>query len=755
MADKTERGSSLNEGMEVESVADMSYDKVFAEEAKKMQEGKEETGWKTVQKLSKEKKEENIKGGEKAKQGAPKAFCHVCNSVSHTVAECPERKLKMEKAICYKCTKVGHFAKDCKNEVMCYRCKKEGHTQKECTSKDQAQIYVKLPTPMMGDGYQRDRNNPWGVKSMGVKDTQAENEGSRAELQKKMNEEGKSLAESVKESGNVKSFIVITVNEKGSVKVQTESNETGLSTQCAKEYQKLEEEAKEVQRKMMENAGPHGVYHEMCPGEEFTTTVAALQINGNGSGLKSVYEQVVKDVIYMQGGQPSQGIHQRSPGQMYGIPFIRGDDKEQTAVTMIEGKSAESTWMYWEVKAKNEETAHLIGGRIAAAVKHRVNENKTREMMEKQADKVKREFVIKNPEGVAWTEQQVKGMMEATMKKREVKGDIIHVSKDGQGKSTFTISMDETESTRLTETMHITVFTPGFKAYAVHITEKGREPKTTEEVKPKPAEDKAKELKQNQEKKLKEAQRKWKLTKRGTDSVDNAEQEGEMQVEEAELKQDDKRKTDENSGTDGKNQQVETDGAMQVEKPGEEQVDALKKDEVDQEMATDNEKREVNTGKNDDHESMEEEENTAEGQKVDADMSPQQEDNPADNSTSKRKVDDAMIQEQEKKMAKIAIETGEEASNGTSKDQQEETQAHAKLRAYKSPNSSPANSPIQERREYGVDKAGDKVRNGKNRNGYNNQAHIIDRTRTNVEDYVPTQQMKKGKGGTPEQGKHH
>jgi hypothetical protein len=315
--------------------------------------------------------------------------------------------------------------------------------------------------------------------------------------------------------------------------------------------------------------------------------------------------------------------------------------------------------------------------------------------------------------------------------------------------------MDETESTRLTETMHITVFTPGFKAYAVHITEKGREPKTTEEVKPTPVEDPAKDLKKNQEKKLKEAQRKWKLTKRGTDSIDNAEQEGEMQVEGVEMKQDDKRKTDENSGTDGKNQQVETDGAMQVEKTGEEQDDARKKDEVDQEMATDNEMREVNTGKNDDHESMEEDENTAEGQKVDADMSPQQEDKPADNSTSKRKVDDAMIQEQEKKMAKIAIETGKEASNGTSKGQQEETQAHAKLRAYKSPNSSPANSPIQERREYGVDKAGDKVRNGKNRKGYNSQAQIIDRTRTNVEDYVPTQQRKQGKGGTPGQGKHH
>jgi hypothetical protein len=62
---------------------------------------------------------------------------------------------------------------------------------------------------------------------------------------------------------------------------------------------------------------------------------------------------------------------------------------------------------------------------------------------------------------------------------------------------------------------------------------KGREPKTTEEVKPTPVEDPAKDLKQNQEKKLKEAQRKWKLTKRGTDSVDNAEQEGEMQVDES------------------------------------------------------------------------------------------------------------------------------------------------------------------------------------------------------------------------------
>ena len=109
---------------------------------------------------------------------------------------------------------------------------------------------------------------------MGVKDTHVENEGSRAELQKKMNEDGESLAESVKAISKGKSFIVITVDEKGCVKVRTESNETGLSTQCAMGYQKLEEEAKGVQRKMMENAGPNDVYHELCPGEEFTTTVA-------------------------------------------------------------------------------------------------------------------------------------------------------------------------------------------------------------------------------------------------------------------------------------------------------------------------------------------------------------------------------------------------------------------------------------------------------------------------------------------------
>ena len=70
-----------------------------------------------------------------------------------------------------------------------------------------------------------------------------------------------------------------------------------------------------------------------------------------------------------------------------------------------------------------------------------------------------------------------------------------------------------------------------------------------------------------------------------------------------------------------------------------------------------NEKQELSTGKNDDRKSMEEEENVAGGQKVDADKNPQQDDKTAENSTSKRKVDDAMIHEQEKKMAKVAIET--------------------------------------------------------------------------------------------------
>ena len=57
MADKTEQGSSLNEGMDMGSVADMSFDKVFADEAKKVQGGNEGTEWKTVQKQSKEKKQ--------------------------------------------------------------------------------------------------------------------------------------------------------------------------------------------------------------------------------------------------------------------------------------------------------------------------------------------------------------------------------------------------------------------------------------------------------------------------------------------------------------------------------------------------------------------------------------------------------------------------------------------------------------------------------------------------------------------------
>jgi hypothetical protein len=61
--------------------------------------GNEGTEWRTVQKQGKEKKDESTKGGEKANQGAPKARCHVCNSASHMVAECPERILKMEKAI--------------------------------------------------------------------------------------------------------------------------------------------------------------------------------------------------------------------------------------------------------------------------------------------------------------------------------------------------------------------------------------------------------------------------------------------------------------------------------------------------------------------------------------------------------------------------------------------------------------------------------------------------------------------------------
>ena len=75
----------------------------------------------------------------------------------------------------------------------------------------------------------------------------------------------------MKANGKEKSFIVITVNEEGSVQVQTESNETGMSTQCAKEYQKLEEETDEVQRKMKENVGPQDVCHELCPVEEYTT----------------------------------------------------------------------------------------------------------------------------------------------------------------------------------------------------------------------------------------------------------------------------------------------------------------------------------------------------------------------------------------------------------------------------------------------------------------------------------------------------
>jgi hypothetical protein len=73
------------------------------------------------------------------------------------------------------------------------------------------------------------------------------------------------------------------------------------------------------------------------------------------------------------------------------------------------------------------------------------------------------------------------------------------------------------------------------------------------------------------------------------------------------------------------------------------------------------------------------------------------------------------------------------------------------------PNSSPANSPIQERRTYGTDKtAGDNEGcNGKNRKGYNSQIQVIDRTRTNSEDYVPPTQMEKVQGWTPDQGKRH
>jgi hypothetical protein len=40
----------------------------------------------------------------------------------------------------------------------------------------------------------------------------------------------------------------------------------------------------------------------------------------------------------MQGGQPSQWVKQRSPEQMYGIKYEEG----QVAVTMLEGKSAET-----------------------------------------------------------------------------------------------------------------------------------------------------------------------------------------------------------------------------------------------------------------------------------------------------------------------------------------------------------------------------------------------------------------------------